>query len=236
MPYYFQYIKLSSARSQRARRSWSLHPEQALWREAPKEQIPEWTTSTASAATAGSSQRARDDVSGSPRCSRSQTLLCHCAISSRSLAARKYQRSIGSQWRSGAIRSTTRSSDLSRPRRRRAHFAIDAAGASLAPDVDTELIDVRALAPRSLPARRRSSPRPAHCSTARATSLLRQCGAPTRMASAGWKRHCQECRASHFPRTDPVVIMLATVAVGIARPQPPAPGARFSCSRLRRAG
>jgi hypothetical protein len=29
----------------------------------------------------------------------------------------------------------------------RAHFAIDAAGADVAPDVDTELIDVRALAP-----------------------------------------------------------------------------------------
>ena len=29
----------------------------------------------------------------------------------------------------------------------RAHFAVDAAGADVAPDVDTELIDVRALAP-----------------------------------------------------------------------------------------
>jgi len=35
------------------------------------------------------------------------------------------------------------------------------------------------------------------------------CGAPTDLAEAGWKRHCPACRAEHFPRTDPVVIMLA---------------------------
>jgi hypothetical protein len=47
----------------------------------------------------------------------------------------------------------------------RAHFAIDAAGADVAPDVKTVLIDVRALAPTIAPARRRSWPRPAPCST-----------------------------------------------------------------------
>ena len=36
------------------------------------------------------------------------------------------------------------------------------------------------------------------------------CGAPTRMAHAGWQRNCPACNASHFPRTDPVVIMLIT--------------------------
>ena len=35
------------------------------------------------------------------------------------------------------------------------------------------------------------------------------CGAPSRVASAGWKRVCDACTAEHFPRTDPVVIMLA---------------------------
>ncbi|HUI94575.1 MAG TPA: NAD(+) diphosphatase [Xanthobacteraceae bacterium] len=35
------------------------------------------------------------------------------------------------------------------------------------------------------------------------------CGAPTDLAEAGWKRGCPACRAEHFPRTDPVVIMLA---------------------------
>ena len=35
------------------------------------------------------------------------------------------------------------------------------------------------------------------------------CGAPTAVADAGWKRICPACRAEHFPRTDPVAIMLA---------------------------
>jgi NAD+ diphosphatase len=35
------------------------------------------------------------------------------------------------------------------------------------------------------------------------------CGNPSDWASAGWKRHCSRCGTDHFPRTDPVVIMLA---------------------------
>jgi NAD+ diphosphatase len=35
------------------------------------------------------------------------------------------------------------------------------------------------------------------------------CGAPTRVAEAGWRRDCSACGAQHFPRTDPCVIMLA---------------------------
>jgi NAD+ diphosphatase len=35
------------------------------------------------------------------------------------------------------------------------------------------------------------------------------CGAPSELAAAGWRRECPVCRAMHFPRTDPVVIMLA---------------------------
>lgn len=35
------------------------------------------------------------------------------------------------------------------------------------------------------------------------------CGQPTELAGAGWRRHCEACAADHFPRTDPVVIMLA---------------------------
>ncbi len=34
------------------------------------------------------------------------------------------------------------------------------------------------------------------------------CGAPSEPAEAGWKRICPVCKAEHFPRTDPVVIML----------------------------
>lgn len=37
-----------------------------------------------------------------------------------------------------------------------------------------------------------------------------QCGQPSDMAMAGWQRNCGKCGASHFPRTDPVVIMLVT--------------------------
>ncbi len=35
-----------------------------------------------------------------------------------------------------------------------------------------------------------------------------RCGAATRIATAGLSRRCPSCKATHFPRTDPVVIML----------------------------
>jgi NAD+ diphosphatase len=35
------------------------------------------------------------------------------------------------------------------------------------------------------------------------------CGAPSTLTEAGWRRDCPTCKATHFPRTDPVVIMLA---------------------------
>jgi NAD+ diphosphatase len=35
------------------------------------------------------------------------------------------------------------------------------------------------------------------------------CGAPTTISQAGWRRDCPQCKAQHFPRTDPVAIMLA---------------------------
>jgi len=113
----------------------------------------------------------------------------------------------------------------------RAHFTIDASGAAVAHDVDTELIDVRALAP-TLPVGEAAI-------LAQARSLLdwharhrfcAQCGSATRVESAGWVRRCPDCRASHFPRTDPVVIMLAVrgerALLGRNRRRP---GARFSC-------
>jgi NAD+ diphosphatase len=37
-----------------------------------------------------------------------------------------------------------------------------------------------------------------------------RCGAPTKIMDAGYRRLCGECKAEHFPRVDPVVIMLAT--------------------------
>jgi NAD+ diphosphatase len=37
-----------------------------------------------------------------------------------------------------------------------------------------------------------------------------QCGSPTMLAKGGWQRNCtsEACRAEHFPRTDPVTIMI----------------------------
>ncbi len=37
-----------------------------------------------------------------------------------------------------------------------------------------------------------------------------RCGAESRMVMAGWQRLCDTCGGRHFPRTDPVVIMLVT--------------------------
>ncbi len=37
-----------------------------------------------------------------------------------------------------------------------------------------------------------------------------KCGVRTHVAQAGWQRDCPACGARHFPRTDPVVIMLIT--------------------------
>ena len=34
------------------------------------------------------------------------------------------------------------------------------------------------------------------------------CGGATRLVEGGWRRDCPACTAQHFPRTDPVVIML----------------------------
>jgi len=35
------------------------------------------------------------------------------------------------------------------------------------------------------------------------------CGQPSEAMDGGWKRFCPACKTEHFPRTDPVVIMLA---------------------------
>src|SRR5207249_4543534 len=113
----------------------------------------------------------------------------------------------------------------------RAHFAIDATGAKVAPDIDTELIDVRARAPAIATGEA--------AILAEARSLLdwharhrfcAQCGSPTDVASAGWVRRCPACRAAHFPRTDPVVIMLVIRGnrALLGRNQRRA-GARFPC-------
>ena len=35
-----------------------------------------------------------------------------------------------------------------------------------------------------------------------------RCGARTTLTKGGWQRNCESCQAQHFPRTDPVTIML----------------------------
>ena len=115
----------------------------------------------------------------------------------------------------------------------RARFAIDATEVknAVALDAGADLVDVRALAP-TLPIGDAGI-------LATARSLLdwharhrfcAQCGTPSVVASGGWVRHCPNCQAHHFPRVDPVVIMLAVrgerclLGRGLRRP-----GARFSC-------
>jgi NAD+ diphosphatase len=113
----------------------------------------------------------------------------------------------------------------------RAHFGIDATGAEGRSNAFAENIDVRSLAPL-VPAGEAAI-------LAEARSLIdwharhrfcAQCGSSTRVASAGWVRRCPECKASHFPRTDPVVIMLTVrgdrALLGRNRRRP---GNRFSC-------
>jgi NAD+ diphosphatase len=56
------------------------------------------------------------------------------------------------------------------------------------------------------------------------------CGTRTAMKQGGWKRDCPNCKAEHFPRTDPVVIMLVTsgdkVLLGRQKQFPPG---MYSC-------
>jgi NAD+ diphosphatase len=55
------------------------------------------------------------------------------------------------------------------------------------------------------------------------------CATPTTIFRAGWARSCPHCHAEHFPRVDPVVIMLAEFGdkVLLGR-QPPWPQGRYS--------
>lgn len=59
------------------------------------------------------------------------------------------------------------------------------------------------------------------------------CGRPTQVVRAGWARSCSQCGAEHFPRTDPVAIMLAEHGEGaearvLVGRQPMFPPGRYS--------
>jgi NAD+ diphosphatase len=113
----------------------------------------------------------------------------------------------------------------------RAFFALDAGSTEGPSDNGSVVMDARAAAPiiegseAAILAEARSlidwHDRHRFCA---------KCGVPSVVASGGWVRHCPECKAHHFPRVDPVVIMLAVrgerclLGRGHRRP-----GARFSC-------
>ena len=57
-----------------------------------------------------------------------------------------------------------------------------------------------------------------------------RCGGATQITKGGWQRHCDACGADHFPRTDPVTIMLVEDDDGrlLLGRQPRFPAKRFS--------
>jgi NAD+ diphosphatase len=57
-----------------------------------------------------------------------------------------------------------------------------------------------------------------------------RCGAASELHQAGWQRICPACGAHHFPRTDPVVIMLVTRGNRCLLGRSPAwPAGMYSC-------
>ena len=113
----------------------------------------------------------------------------------------------------------------------RAHFAIDATGTESGSNANADNVDVRALAPLV------SAGEAAILAEARSLidwharhGFCAQCGTPTNVSSAGWTRRCPNCRASHYPRSDPVTIMLVVrgerALLGRNKRRP---GRRFSC-------
>jgi NAD+ diphosphatase len=119
------------------------------------------------------------------------------------LGAREEQALLG-QTHEGPIFATLLKSEVAR--------RVESNGALVLPGrEDLTLIDLRSLAAKAM------LPRPTIAMMAQGKSLLfwhakhrfcSQCGAPSTVSSAGWKRECAACKAQHFPRTDPVVIML----------------------------
>ena len=85
------------------------------------------------------------------------------------------------------------------------------AAAALKTGSTFEVVDLRSIAVRGLIAAEHLPP------LAEGKALLGwharhrfcpNCGSPTQAVEAGWRRDCPACKALHFPRTDPVAIML----------------------------
>jgi NAD+ diphosphatase len=91
-----------------------------------------------------------------------------------------------------------------------AHFALDAGPCETTPEEEAAAVDVRTLAASI------AGGEAAMLAEARALidwharhRYCAQCGNPSALAAGGWVRRCPNCRAQHYPRVDPVVIMLA---------------------------
>ncbi len=89
-----------------------------------------------------------------------------------------------------------------------AHFALEVSDDALIGDIG-RFDDLRALGPRL------SSEEVAMIGPAKAifewhgrNGYCANCGSPSQIADAGWKRVCRSCSAEHFPRVDPVCIMV----------------------------
>ena len=114
----------------------------------------------------------------------------------------------------------------------RAYFALDANGVPPANGVEEATADVRGLAT--------AIPGPEAAILAEARSALdwhvrhgfcAQCGTASAISSGGWGRRCPNCRAHHYPRVDPVVIMLAVSGERclLGRNRRRVGGTRYSC-------
>jgi NAD+ diphosphatase len=93
----------------------------------------------------------------------------------------------------------------------RAHFALDTSALPVPEDQGLEALDARVAASAI------AGPEAAILAEARSAidwhgrhRFCAACGTPSTVASAGWMRLCPNCQTHHFPRVDPVVIMLAT--------------------------
>jgi NAD+ diphosphatase len=91
-----------------------------------------------------------------------------------------------------------------------AHFALDGGACDAPPEEEAATVDVRTLATSI------AGGEAAILAEARALidwharhRYCAQCGTASEPASGGWIRCCPNCRAQHYPRVDPVVIMLA---------------------------
>jgi NAD+ diphosphatase len=96
------------------------------------------------------------------------------------------------------------------------HFALaltEARALAVGADLFTPTVDLRTLAMQGvMPAEEISLVAQAKALTHwhESNGFCGRCGAATAMRDAGWKRKCTACGTEHFPRTDPVVIMLIT--------------------------